>query len=43
MARSYGVHGEGPVTRAEDLRSALERALTVVLDGKPALVDVVTR
>ena len=43
MARSYGVHGEGPVTRAEDLRSALERALAVVLDGKPALVDVVTR
>jgi len=43
MARSYGVHGEGPVTTAAELRPALERALAVVLDGKPALVDVVTR
>ena len=43
MARSYGVHGEGPITTAADLRPALERAMAVVLDGKPALVDVVTR
>ena len=37
------VQGEGPVTTAAELRPALERALAVVLDGKPALVDVVTR
>ena len=43
MARSYGVYGEGPITRPEDLRPALERALQVVKKkGLPALVDVVT-
>jgi acetolactate synthase I/II/III large subunit len=41
MARSYGVHGEGPITDPADLRPALERALAVVLSGKPALVDCV--
>jgi thiamine pyrophosphate-dependent acetolactate synthase large subunit-like protein len=41
MARSYGVHGEGPITQPADLRPALERALRVVLSGKPALVDAV--
>jgi thiamine pyrophosphate-dependent acetolactate synthase large subunit-like protein len=41
MARSYGIHGEGPITDPADLRPALERALAVVLSGKPALVDAV--
>jgi acetolactate synthase I/II/III large subunit len=41
MARSYGVHGEGPITDPAELRPALERALAVVLSGKPALVDAV--
>ena len=44
MARSFGVHGEGPVTRPEELAPALARALKVVVeDGLPALVDVVTQ
>jgi thiamine pyrophosphate-dependent acetolactate synthase large subunit-like protein len=43
MARAFGVHGEGPVERPEDLRPALERALAVVKAGRPALVDVVTQ
>ena len=42
LARAYGIHGEGPIDKPEALRPALERALAVVLDGRPALVDVVT-
>jgi thiamine pyrophosphate-dependent acetolactate synthase large subunit-like protein len=43
MAESYGIYGEGPILRTEDLRPALQRALKVVKDKKlPALVDVVT-
>jgi thiamine pyrophosphate-dependent acetolactate synthase large subunit-like protein len=43
LARSFGVHGEGPIERPEELRPALERALWVVKDqGKPALVDLVS-
>ncbi len=43
MAKSFGVYGEGPVERPEDLRPALERALKVVKEKRlPALVDVVT-
>lgn len=42
LAKAYGVHGEGPISKPEELKGALERALAVVLDGKPALVDVVT-
>ncbi len=43
MANSYGIHGEGPIVRPEDLRPALERALKVVKNKRlPALVDVVT-
>jgi thiamine pyrophosphate-dependent acetolactate synthase large subunit-like protein len=41
LARSYGIHGEGPITDPADLRPALERALAVVLSGTPALVDAV--
>ena len=43
MARSMGVFAEGPVTRSEDLAPALLRALEVVKQGKPALVDVLTQ
>jgi acetolactate synthase I/II/III large subunit len=43
MAKSFGVYGEGPIFRPEDLRPALERALKVVNKKRlPALVDVVT-
>jgi acetolactate synthase I/II/III large subunit len=43
MARSMGVHGEGPITNPQDLGPALKRALDVVSHGEPALVDVVTQ
>ena len=43
MARSMGVHGEGPITDPKDLGAALRRAVDVVMRGEPALVDVVTQ
>ncbi len=43
LARSMGVHGEGPITDPNDLGPALKRALDVVANGEPALVDVVTQ
>ena len=42
LARSFGVWATGPVTRVEAVHDELERALTVVRGGSPALVDVVT-
>jgi len=43
LARSMGVHGEGPITNPEDLAPSFKRALDVVAHGEPALVDVVTQ
>ena len=43
MARSLGVHAEGPIADPADLGPALERAVAVVKRGEPALVDVVTQ
>jgi acetolactate synthase I/II/III large subunit len=43
LARSLGVHGEGPVTDPKELGGAIKRALDVVRRGEPALVDVVTQ
>jgi benzoylformate decarboxylase/acetolactate synthase-1/2/3 large subunit len=43
LARSFGVHGEGPCDSVEDLGAALDRALRVVVEERrPALVDAVT-
>jgi thiamine pyrophosphate-dependent acetolactate synthase large subunit-like protein len=43
VAESFGIHGDGPVRRPEELRPAIERALKVVKEQKlPALVDVVS-
>jgi len=43
MAETFGIHGEGPILRPEDLRPALQRALKIVKEKRvPALVDVVT-
>jgi thiamine pyrophosphate-dependent acetolactate synthase large subunit-like protein len=43
LARTFDLYGEGPVTRPEELRPALERALHVVKEqGTLALVDVVS-
>jgi acetolactate synthase I/II/III large subunit len=41
MARSMGVHGEGPIDTPDKLAPALKRALAIVRAGEPALVDVV--
>ncbi len=42
LARSFGVHAEGPITRPGDIRGAVQRALEVVRgQGRPALLDVV--
>jgi acetolactate synthase-1/2/3 large subunit len=43
LARSLGVHAEGPVSDPRELSGALKRALDVVKRGEPALVDVVTQ
>ena len=41
IAQGMGVWAEGPVTDPAKLGAAIKRALAVVKDGKPALVDVV--
>jgi len=43
LARSFGWHAEGPIEDPRMVRPALERALRVVKDGKPALVDTIVR
>jgi thiamine pyrophosphate-dependent acetolactate synthase large subunit-like protein len=43
IARSFGLHGEGPVVDADDIRPALERGLKVVKAGKLALIDTVVQ
>lgn len=41
LASAQGLEGIGPIDSVDALRPALERALTAVADGRPALVDVV--
>jgi acetolactate synthase I/II/III large subunit len=43
LARSMGVHGEGPIENPNDLAPALRRAIATVEKGEPAVVDVVTQ
>jgi len=43
IAAGMGVKSEGPITDPKDLGPAIARALTVVEQGEPALVDVVTQ
>jgi len=43
IAQGFGVHAEGPVEHSDAVGPALRRALRVVKDGRPALVDVITR
>jgi acetolactate synthase I/II/III large subunit len=43
LARSMGWYGDGPIEDGRDLGPALRRAIQQVKDGKPALVDAVTR
>jgi acetolactate synthase I/II/III large subunit len=42
LAKSFGVHGEGPITDPKDLGPAIKRAIAIVKRGEPALIDVVT-
>jgi acetolactate synthase-1/2/3 large subunit len=43
IAQGFGVHAEGPIDTAGAVGPALRRALRVVKDGHPAVVDVLTR
>jgi acetolactate synthase I/II/III large subunit len=43
IAQGFGIHAEGPIDTAEGVAPALRRALRVVKDGQPAVVDVLTR
>jgi acetolactate synthase-1/2/3 large subunit len=43
IAAGMGVKSEGPITDPKDLGPAISRALAVVEQGEPALVDVVTQ
>lgn len=43
VARGFGVWAEGPISDPNRLRSAIARALEVVKQGKPALLDVITQ
>ena len=43
VAEGFGLYGDGPIRRPEDLRPALQKALAVVKEKRlPALVDVVS-
>jgi acetolactate synthase-1/2/3 large subunit len=43
IAQGLGWHAEGPITDPKDLGPALKRAVQVVKNGEPALVDVTTQ
>ena len=43
IAHGFGVHAEGPIDTADEVGAALWRALQVVKEGRPALVDAITR
>ena len=43
IAQGFGVHAEGPIDSADAVGPALRRALRVVKEGRPAVVDVLTR
>ena len=43
LAQSFGVYAEGPITNPDQLGPAIARALKVVKNGMPALIDVVSQ
>jgi acetolactate synthase-1/2/3 large subunit len=43
LARSMGWYAEGPIEDGRELGPALRRAIRQVKDGKPALIDSITR
>jgi thiamine pyrophosphate-dependent acetolactate synthase large subunit-like protein len=42
LARGLGVEGFGPITEPDDLGPTLDKAIKIVEEGKPVVVDVVT-
>jgi thiamine pyrophosphate-dependent acetolactate synthase large subunit-like protein len=43
VARGFGLHAEGPISKPSEVRPAIERALKIVQEKKlPALVDVIS-
>jgi hypothetical protein len=38
-----GIWSEGPIENPNDVKPALRRAIEQVKDGKPALIDTITR
>jgi len=42
LAQSMGVYGQGPISNPKELAPAIRRAIEVVKNGEPALIDVVT-
>jgi len=43
VAQGLGWHAQGPITDPKDLGPALKRAVEVVKNGEPALIDVTTQ
>jgi thiamine pyrophosphate-dependent acetolactate synthase large subunit-like protein len=43
LATSLGLYSEGPIVNPADLGPALQRAVSVVKQGQPALVDVIAQ
>ena len=43
LAQSMGMHAEGPISDPKDLGPAIQRAVEVVKNGEPALVDVISQ
>ena len=43
LARSMGIWSEGPIENPNDVKPALQRAIEQVKQGKPALIDTITR
>jgi len=43
LARSFGLHGEGPIVDPDDIRPALQRGVKLAKDGKLALIDTITQ
>lgn len=41
VAKGFGVYAEGPITNPADLAPALKRAIAVVKQGRPALLDTI--
>jgi acetolactate synthase I/II/III large subunit len=43
IARAVGVEGYGPITEPERLGPTLDKAIEIVHEGRPAVVDVITQ